>query len=212
MFGHKKDRHVVELIVQFNLTAIDTWLHDGAKIENIEVGKKWQTEDIIKSYFVDILPSGNNSLIFFHRESKKFANSLAASDWINIEDLMKVKSSSKSHGKKNEIQGFEWEFWHDFICTYVHVNGTRAYLLAAPFDEIYRLHTVGELETKKFEGDSNVIEVPSRWDEKGGYDYKNSLKIQRRCNQRSVGYSNSLACVSANVSNSQVLYCDPLAQ
>ncbi|MCR4312539.1 MAG: hypothetical protein NUV56_04625, partial [Candidatus Uhrbacteria bacterium] len=63
MFGSKprEDRRVVELAIEFNLTAIGKWLADSGSIAEIEKMEKDWKDSTIRSYYIDVLPNGQTS-------------------------------------------------------------------------------------------------------------------------------------------------------
>ena len=53
VFRSKKDRHVVELAIEFNLSAIHEWLDKGGEIKDTEkMAKDWDSDAVIQSYFI----------------------------------------------------------------------------------------------------------------------------------------------------------------
>ena len=71
MFNTKKDRMVVEVTIEFNITAIGEWLKAGGKFEDIDKIKReeyggWK-DAVTQKYVIDMLPIGQESNAYYHR-------------------------------------------------------------------------------------------------------------------------------------------------
>jgi len=200
MFGIKeKDRHVIEVVIKFNITAINEWLENGGKLKQIEKIKRASNlEDKIQSYHIDVLPNGKESDMYFHRKTGLFSENIAGSDLLN-DDV--------EHATAGKIEVLSWNLSHASLVLAVN----RELILIAPTTEIVELQTRGELKDWNWadilgkEKGIKKIPVPLSFDKDGKPE--KSMGIYRTSyDRRAVEYSNVLGSISAYVSRGEVLY------
>ncbi len=189
MFGTKKDRQIVELEIEFNLTAINKWLDKDGELEDIEKMKDWNAGDsVVEKYCIDVLPNGQRNVMYFHRKKGVFSGSVGGHD------------IPKGAGKIEEL---EWYEWREFLS--VAVN--RKLILSVPVREIVELHVAGKL--LKDSGNyldqlkEQKIEVPVLFDDEN--QPKGFVNVWRRSASKFVCYRNTLGSVTASTT-SDILY------
>jgi hypothetical protein len=199
MFSAKKDRQIVELTIEFNLSAISKWLDESGEVENVEkIEKNWGDDDIEKlSYYIDMLPSGQNSDIYYHRKKGVMSGNVGGIDFLenvdpNLEDFL----------KNSKIKMLDWGLWRQFIG--LHVN--KKIILLAPIEEIVELQLNGVLKNGgSLKDEETKIKVPILFDDKN--NPKEFIEIWRgSSSDRSIGFSNALGLVSASTLNFEVEY------
>jgi len=77
MFKSRSDRKVVTLLIEVNLVALDSWLRRGGDIEDINFAQESQQQETELSsryleYYIDILPRGEKSEMYFDRAKAAF--------------------------------------------------------------------------------------------------------------------------------------------
>ncbi len=198
MFGSKKDRKIVELVIEFNLDAISRWIADDGEIEDIEKMEKNWKNCLIRTYRIDVLPNGQMSNMYFHREK-----GLISSNMGGIDFLENTHASMKNFCEKNKIQILGWERWREYLS--LRIN--KKPILLVPIKEFGIIQTGGKLDNQaKILGrEERAVQVPISFSEDG--KPKNHIQIWRSsASSESVGYSNALASVSASILNFEVEY------
>lgn len=198
MFNTKKDRQIVELCIEFNLTAIDAWLEAGSIIEDIEkIPKDWNSNDIKLSYYIDVLPNGQNSDMYFHRKKGVMSGNVGGIDY-----LENVDEDLKYYFKKSKIKVLSWLPWRQFIGLDVNQNA----ILLAPVEEIVELQTNRVLKNGgSIRDEDKKIRVPILYDDQN--NPKEFTEIWRgSASDRSIGFSNALGSISASTLNFEVEY------
>ena len=188
MFGTKKDRYIVNLVIEFNLTAIDKWLNGGGEIKDIEKIKKDWKSTINKSYRIDVLP--NERDMYFHREKNIIDNGLKGTDFLHNTD-----EDIKSFVKNTKIKKLEWAYWRQYIG--LRVNDKP--ILLAPMVEMAELQIAGELSKESFYGEENKVKVAYSFDSNN--KPKEFEVIWRWARPKGVRYDNALGQVRAFVSD-----------
>lgn len=198
MFNSKKDRQIVELCIEFNLTAIDKWLEAGSKIEDIEkMPKDWGSDDVKLSYYIDVFPNGHNSDMYFHRKKGVISGNVGGIDY-----LENVGEEIEFYLKSSKIKVLSWRSWREFIGLDVNQNA----ILLAPVEEIVELQTSRVLKNGgSIRDEDKKIRVPIVFDDQN--NPKEFTEIWRgSASNRSVGFSNALGSISASTLNFEVEY------
>lgn len=225
MFKSRKDRRVVELTIEFNLTAINKWLSSNSDIkdiEKIEQGyEKWE-DCFVRLYNIDVLPSGESSDMYFHREKNIISNNIGGIDYLegseagltrmekNIKHVSKFSYDETSRDEiivflknKNEIHTIGWKRWREFIS--FEINNKP--ILLVPIEEFGILMVGGKLnnESKTLRGEKRLIDVPILFSENN--QPTEHIKILRTSNSSdSIGYSNALCSIGASALSFEVEY------
>jgi hypothetical protein len=196
MFGSKKDRYIVNLVIGFNLTAIDKWLNGGGEMKNIEkIEKDWK-HTINKSYRIDVLPNGRD--MYFHREKNLIDNRVDGIDF-----LENASEDIKRFVKNSKIEKLEWSYWRQYIS--LRVNDKP--ILLAPIVEMAELQIAGKLSKEDLFGmdrkTSDLIEnkVKVAYSFDSNNKPKEFEEIWRWANAQGVCYDNALGQVRAFVSD-----------
>lgn len=203
MFNTKKDRLVVEVTIEFNITAIGEWLKAGGKFEDIDKIKReeygyWK-DAVIQKYVIDILPIGQTSDAYFHRNKGVISQNIGGIDFLeNAKEDVKYIAQ-----KEAKISMFQWEVRRG--CLRLKANNNLI-LLTPPLTEVTELETKGVLSKPGRIGDENTkIKVLVSFDENN--NPKEFMEIWRgSASDRSLGYSNALANVSFSILNFEVEY------
>lgn len=198
MFNTKRDRQIVELCIEFNLTAIDKWLDTGSKIEDIKkIPKEWNGDDVKLSYYIDVLPNGKSSDMYFHRKKSIISGSVGGIDY-----LENVDEDLEYYFKNSKIKVLSWRPWRQFIGLDVNQNA----ILLAPVEEIVELQTNRLLKNGgSIRDEDKKIQVPILFDDQN--NPKEFTDIWRgSASNRSVGFSNALGSISASTLNFEVEY------
>lgn len=214
---NKKDRHVIELIIKFNLTTINEWLNNGNKknkinkVEDFEENEKhWDilTNDIIRSYYIDVLPNGQNSDMYFHREKGVFSENISGDDL-----LENVDEKTKLFIENTKIENLSWSFWHQYLTFDVNTfnpDNVGGLLFSIPLEKIVELQSSGRVKhhteyTNLLLRDTKKIKVPVSFD--SANQPKKSIEVWEIVdNQKVVKYSNTFCSVSVNAYNDGVKY------
>lgn len=198
MFNTKKDRNVVELAIEFNLTAISRWLGENGEIKDIEkIEKDWGSDAIKMSYWIDVLPSGQNSDMYYHRKKGVMSGNVGGIDF-----LKNVDKNLEYFLKNSEIKMIEWRILGDTLGLVVN----KKLILLAPIGEIVELQVNRVLKNggNVMDGEKK-IKVPISFDDQK--NPKEFMEIWRGSNSdRSIGFSNALGSVSASTLNFEVEY------
>jgi hypothetical protein len=196
IFDSDKDRSIVKLTIQFNLTAIHTWLDanpqkeggndektDGSYWRTIEKTKDEWEYGTVRSYHIDVLPNGRTHDFYFHRAKKSFSNYV---DGFEANDGKKWTSQ--------RIEMLEWEYWRKSIA--LKVNGGHPIFLA-PLTEFGELQVFGELKNADYSAQPSKIKVPVRFESQSDKPIE-FLEVGRICNHpHSITYKGTLASVTA---------------
>jgi len=204
MFNTKKDRMVVEVTIEFNITAIGEWLKAGGKFEDIDKIKRekygaWK-DAVVQKYVIDILPIGQTSDAYFHRNKGAISQNIGGIDF-----LENAKGDVKYIAEKEaKISVLQWEMWRG--CLGLKANKNLV-LLTPPLTEVVELETKGVLSNKPVDikAEDTKIKVPVSFnDDKSPKEF---MEIWRgSASDRSVGYGNALAHVSFSTLNFEVEY------
>lgn len=225
MFKSKKDRRVVDLTIEFNLTAINRWLSSSGDIkdvEKIEQGHERWEDCFVRLYNIDVLPNGESSDMYFHREKNIISNNIGGIDYLegseagltrmekNIKYVSKFSYDETSRYEisdflknKNEIHTISWKRWREFLS--FEINNKP--ILLVPIEEFGILMKGGKLnnESKTLGGEKRLIDVPILFSENN--QPTEHVKISRTSNSSdSVGYSNALCSVGASALSFEVEY------
>lgn len=198
MFNTKKDRQIVELCIEFNLTAIDKWLDKSGKVEDIEkIPKDWNSDDVKLSYYIDILPNGQSGDMYFHRKKSVISGNVGGIDF-----LENVDEELEYYFRDSKIKVLAWRPWRQFI----GLDVNKEPILLAPVEEIVELQANGVLKNPgTIKDEDKKIQVPTLFD-----DHNNPQRFTEiwrgSASNRSVGFSNALGSVSASTLNFEVEY------
>jgi len=203
MFKTKKDRRVVEVAIEFNITAIGEWLKAGGKFEEIDKIKGEERgawgDAVIQKYVIDILPMGQTSDAYFHRNKGIISQNIGGIDFLeNAEEDVKYIAE-----KETKIEVLQWEMWRGCLGLKANKN---LILLTPPLTEVIELETKGVLSKSGGVNDEDVkIKVPISFnDDKSPKEF---MEIWRgSASDKSLGYGNSLAHVSFSTLNYEVEY------
>lgn len=203
MFNTKKDRRVVEIIIEFNITAIGEWLKAGSKFEDIDKIKRekygaWK-DAVTQKYVIDMLPIGQTSNAYFHRNKGVISQNIGGIDFLeNAKEDVKYIAE-----KEAKIGVLQWEMWHGCLGLKANKN---LILLTPPLTEVVELETKGVLSKPGGVRDEDTkIKVPVSFnDDKSPKEF---MEIWRgSASDRSLGYGNALAHVSFSTLNFEVEY------
>jgi len=198
MFNTKKDRRVVEVTIEFNITAIGEWLKAGGKFEDIDKIKRGKYEDwenaVTQKYVIDILPIGQTSDAYFHRNNGVISQNIGGIDFLE---------SAKEEVKEAKIGVLQWEMWRGCLGFKANKN---LILLTPLLTEVVELETKGVLSKPGGVRDEDTkIKVPVSFDDNN--NPKEFMEIWRgSSSDRSLGYGNALAHVSFSTLNFEVEY------
>lgn len=198
MFKPKTDRQIVELAIEFNLSAISKWLDENDEIEDIEkIPKDWGSDAVTLSYYVDILPNGQNSDMYFHRKKGVISGNVGGIDF-----LENVDKDLEQFLKSSQIKMLSWSPWRQFI----GLDVNKKTILLAPVEEIVELQVNRVLKNGgSIKDEEKKIRVPLSFDDQN--NPKEFIEIWRgNASDRSVGFSNALGSVSASTLNFEVEY------
>jgi hypothetical protein len=204
MFNTKKDRLVVEVTIEFNITAIGEWLKAGGKFEDIDKIKReefgaWK-DAITQKYVIDMLPIGQTSDAYFHRNKGVISQNIGGIDFLeNAKDDVKYIAE-----KEAKISVLQWEMWRG--CLGLKANKKNLILLTPPLTEVVELETTGKLSNPGSVRDEDTkVKVPVSFDDNN--KPKEFMEIWRgSASDRSLGYGNGLAHVSFSTLNFEVEY------
>lgn len=200
MFRTKKDRHVVELAIGFNLSAISRWLDIGNfEFKDIEkIDKTWDKDAIIQSYFIDVLPNGIASDMYLHRKKGIISSNVGGIDYLeNVDDNLKQYLEYPDGAK---IERLGWNYWRSSIS----LTANAKPILLAPLAEFGQLQIAGKFEEGGYFEEEKLIKVPISYTSNQPKEF---VQVWRSSNStRSVGYKNALAQVSASTLNFEVEY------
>jgi hypothetical protein len=204
MFNLKKDRKVVEITIEFNITAISKWLKAGAKIEEIDkIDNVWKNS-ITQTYMIDMLPIGDNTDAYYHRAKNIINQNISGRD-----TLKNIDEQTKSYIVRlaPEIKNLTWNLWRGSLCLNVWALGQDHPIFLSPsMDELVELHTKGEISNRKALGhESSKISVPISYNDDNTPREFMEIHRSSTCSQ-SVGYHNGLGSVSFSVLNFEVDY------
>ena len=203
MFGIKKDRMVVGITIEFNITAIGEWLKAGAKFEDIDKIKRekygaWK-DAVVQKYVIDMLPIGQTSDAYFHRNKGVISQNIGGIDFLeNANGDVKYIAE-----KEAKIGVLQWDMWRGCLGLKANKN---LILLTPPLTEVVELATTGKLSNPGGVRDEDTkIKVPISFDDNN--KPKEFLEIWRgSASDRSLGYGNGLAHVSFSTLNFEVEY------
>lgn len=203
MFNSKKDRMVVEVTIEFNITAIGEWLKAGGKFEDIDKIQRekygaWK-DAITQKYVIDVLPIGQTSDAYFHRNKGVISQNIGGIDFLeNAKEDVKYIAQ-----KEAKISVLQWDMWRGCLGLKANKN---LILLTPPLTEVVELETKGVLSKPGGVRDEDTkIKVPVSFDDNN--DPKEFMEIWRgSASDRSLGYGNALAHVSFSTLNFEVEY------
>jgi len=203
MFFNKTDRRVVEVTIEFNITAIGEWMKNGGKFEDIDKIKRekygaWK-DAVTQKYVIDMLPIGQNSNAYFHRNKGVISQNIGGIDFLENADN-NVKYIAQKEAK---IGILAWEMWRG--CLGLKANKNLV-LLTPPLTEVLELETKGVLSNPGGIRDEDTkIKVPFSFDDENNPN--EFMEIWRgSASNRSLGYGNALAHVSFSTLNFEVEY------
>jgi hypothetical protein len=203
MFNTKKDRMVVEVTIEFNITAIGEWLKAGGKFEDLDKIKRekygaWR-DAVTQKYVIDMLPIGQTSNAYFHRNKGVISQNIGGIDFLeNANQDVKYIAT-----KEAKIAVLQWDMWRGCLGLKANKN---LILLTPPLTEVVELETKGVLSKPGGVRDEDTkIKVPVSFDDNN--NPKEFMEIWRgSASDRSLGYGNALAHVSFSTLNFEVEY------
>lgn len=201
-----KDRQVVEITIEFNITAITEWLFSGGKFEDIDKIKRekfgsWGNS-ITQKYVLDMLPIGKTDNAYYHRNKSLISQNISGIDYLG-----NANEEVKFLLKKAEVYGLEWSVWKGSLLLMVQRKEGREIIFATPpLTEVIELETKGKLANGGSLRDKDQkMKVVVSLNEDG--TPKESLEIWRvSASNKSLGYNNSLGHVSFSTLNFEVEY------
>ena len=203
MFNTKRDRRVVEVTIEFNITAIGEWLKAGGKFEDIDKIKRekfgaWG-DVVTQKYVIDMFPIGKKDNAYFHRNKGVISQNIGGIDFFeNANEDIKFIAT-----KEAKIGVLQWEIWRGCLGLKAHKN---LILLTPPLNEVVELETAGSLSQSGRITDEDIkIKVPVSFDDNN--NPKEFMDVWRGSNNdRSLGYGNALGHVSFSTLNFEVEY------
>lgn len=203
MFNTKKDRRVVEIIIEFNITAIGEWLKGGGKLEDIHKIKREEFgawgDVVTQKYEIDMLPIGQTSNAYFHRNKGVISQNIGGIDYFeNDEDAIVLFAR-----KEAKIEVLQWEMWRGCLGFKANKN---LIMLTPSLSEVLELEMTGKLSNAGSVRSEDVkIKVPFSFDNNNMP--KEFMEIWRgSASERSVGYGNALVNVAFSTLNFEVEY------
>lgn len=147
MFNTKKDRRVVEIEIEFNITAIGEWLKAGGKFEDIDKIKRekygaWK-DAVTQKYVIDMLPIGQTSNAYFHRNKGVISQNISGFDYLENakEDIKYIAQKEAKIGK------LSWDMWRGCLSLGVESKTERSMIfMTPPLTEVIELEATGKLK------------------------------------------------------------------
>lgn len=225
MFKSKKDRKVLEINIEFNLTAINKWLSENGEIKDIEITSKSWEDCFVRFYNIDVLPNGENSDMYFHREKNIISNNIGGIDYLEGSEsgLVRMEKNLKYASKfsydeisrddainflknKNEIHTISWRRWREFISFEINQKP----IILVPINEFGILMLEGKLKnTREFGKERKdgeiLIDVPVLFSE-NDQPTEHIQVLRSSQTGESISYKNALCCVSASTLSFEVEY------
>jgi hypothetical protein len=192
LFNFRGDRYVVELTIEFDLTAIYKWLKTGA---TEKTGKDyWETIDKsekdvwtdARQYHIDVLPNGQSRDMYFHRKKSIISNEING---------FEINSDNSKWSFPN-IEMLEWSYWNSFLC----LKANKKSVLLAPLNKFAELQAFGRLKNATKYGEAEKIKAPVRFHPKSNQPIEFIEIFRTEIHPRCVGYENALASVHAQTS------------
>lgn len=202
-----KDRSVVEITIEFNVTAIVEWLKSGGKFKDIDKIKREEYgswgDSITQKYIIDMLPIGKTDNAYYHRSKGLISQNISGIDF-----LEKTNEETKFLLKEKDAQMFfQWRIWKGSIILMVHSKDIKEIIFATPpLIEAIELETKGKLiNGGNLRDEDQKIKVAVCLNEDG--TAKESLDIWRgSASSQSLGYGNALGHVSFSTLNFEIEY------
>ena len=193
---------VVEITIEFNITAIGEWLKAGSKFEDIDKIKRekygvWK-DAVTQKYVIDMLPIGQTSDAYFHRNKGVISQNIGGIDFLENANR-DVKYIAEQEAKIGVLQ---WEMWRGCLGLKANEN---LILLTPPLAEVVELETKGVLSKPGGVRDEDTkIKVPVSFDDNNPKEF---MEIWRgSASNRSLGYGNALGHISFSTLNFEVKY------
>lgn len=210
MFGNKKDRHVVEISIEFNITAIGRWLKSGAEFADIvNLDRDWLHAGI-QRYVIDMFPIGQESNAYLHRNKGVISQNIAGIDRLGNMNNEEIKWRIE---KQAEVEKLEWEMWRGGLTLHVWgIKNTEGYpiFLTPPLTEIVELERSGKIKSHEkvpilAVRKETEVDVPYSFDDNN--NPKEFTKVWRWSgNAEEVSFSNALGRVSFSARKREVQY------
>jgi hypothetical protein len=152
MFKSRSDRNVVTLLMEVNLVALESWLRRDSDIEDINFAQESQQQETELSpryleYYIDILPRGEKSEMYFDRAKAAFSNYFDGYAPLGAD----------------ERYFLEWGIWREYIS--IKIDGKPVIL--APIQEVVDLQRRAKLKEQGEVNDfrpEQKIQVPIEFD------------------------------------------------
>lgn len=208
-FKPKSDRRVLEITIEFNLEAISKWLNLGGKFEDIEkIPRDWKNP-VSKKYVIDMLPIGEESNAYLHRNLGVISQNIAGVDFLDA-----VNGNEKYFTKDKDVEMLSWDLHGGrFRLIVDYKEKGNVIFLTPPLTEVIELENTGKL--KPHEKSSNdlrkamteEIEIPIPCSDGKNNEPIEYAKVWRYSgNNKFLRYSNALGRVSFVVQDSPVKY------
>lgn len=207
MFNTKKDRRVVEVTIEFNISAIGQWLSTGGKFEDIDkIDREWK-DAVTQKYVIDMFPIGQSDNAYYHRNKGVISQNISGIDFLDD-----AKEDIKYIAKKEaKIEMLSWDMWRGCLGLNIQGNAIKSImLLTPPLTEVVELETTGKLKKAptnlmKAMTEEIEIDVPYSFDDSN--NPKEFMKVWRWSpNDRLLRYGNALGHISFSTSNGEVMY------
>ncbi len=200
MFNAKKDRMVVEITIEFNITAIGKWLKGGGRFEDIDKLKRDWDGALIQKYVIDMLPIGQTSNAYFHRNKGIISQNITGFDYLESanEDIrihLKIEPSN--------IANLGWDMWRGRLLLKTR---DKLLLMTPPLTEVVELETTGELSSFSGALEDTKITVPVSFEKDHPDHPKEFMEIWQGAGPKSLGYGNALGHVSFSTDFFKVEY------
>lgn len=206
MFNTTKDRRVVEITIEFNVDAIIDWLNSGGKSEDIDKIKREEYgswgNDVTQKYLIDMLPIGNISNAYYHRNKGVISQNISGIDY-----LRNVDDETKFRFKKAEVESLEWSTWNGQLLLMIRTAKGKKIIAASPsLIEAIELERKGKLSNGgNLRNEDEEIRVAISLNQDGSP--KEFMKMWRGSpSSQSVGYGNALGHISFSILNFEVEY------
>lgn len=201
-----KDRQVVEICIEFNITAIIDWLKSGGKFEDIDQIKReefgsWGNATTQK-YLIDMIPIGKNSNVYYHRRKNLISQNISGIDFLGT-----LGEETKFFLKRAGVQALEWRQRKGSLLLMIHTEKGGELILTTPLlTEVVELETKGGLSNPgSLQNEDQKMKTAVSFNQDG--TPREYMEIWRgSASSQSLGYGNGLGHISFSTLNFQVEY------
>lgn len=212
MFSSNKDRVVVEVVVEFNISAIAKWLNSGGNLDDIDgIERKWR-DVVVQSYAIDMFPVGRNSNAYYHRNKGIISQNIGGVDFLHhARDQVRHLTEEAA-----QIGMLSWDMWRGCLSLTVQGNDRdrRDLIMLTPLlTEVAELEATGKVSQHEnasedlLKRSTEEIEIDAPYSFDDANHPKAFIKVWRTSsNSKSLSYGNALGRVSFSTRNPEVMY------